>query len=79
MFTCPGVVAVVGVAFRERIFPFSQFATVGHCPFSMALILCIWEKQREEQRSFVKKKIPTVTFKVQFKPTIGITFGTRLI
>lgn len=28
--TCPGVVAVVGVAFRDRTFPPSQVATVGH-------------------------------------------------
>lgn len=38
--TWPGVVTVVGVALRERTLPPSQLATVGHCPFSIALILC---------------------------------------
>lgn len=28
--TWPGVVAVVGVAFRDRTFPLSHVATVGH-------------------------------------------------
>lgn len=31
---------MVGVALRDRTFPPSQVATVGHCPFSIALIRC---------------------------------------
>lgn len=43
--TCPGVVVDVGVPFlglTVTLPPPSQLATVGHCPFSMALILCVY-------------------------------------